>query len=207
MDVTELARLERLDLADFLQTLDPEHWDHPTLCERWRVREVVAHVISYEEPVGARDQLRRLRAVGFRPDRLNDAALADHVDRSPTDQIAYLREHATPRGPTALFGGRVGLVDAMVHHQDLRRALGRPRTVPADRLAVALPFAVTAPPLRGFWRARGTRLVATDVAFAHGRGAEARGPGEAVLMTMAGRRGAAADLTGPGAETLRRRLG
>ena len=48
-DTMRLARDERIDFADFLATLTPEQWDSPTLCTRWRVRDVVAHVISYEE--------------------------------------------------------------------------------------------------------------------------------------------------------------
>ncbi len=81
------------------------------------------------------------------------------------------------------------------------------RQVPAERLLCALPFAVTAPPLRGFWHARGVRLVATDLDWARGRGPEARGAAEAVLMVLAGRAGVAPELTGPGASILQQRLG
>lgn len=89
----------------------------------------------------------------------------------------------------------------------MRRPLGMPRQIPAERLGCALPFAVTAPPLRGFWNARGVRLVATDLDWSRGRGPEARGSGEALLMVLAGRRGVAGELTGPGAAILHRRLG
>ena len=47
-DTVRLARDERAEFADFLATLTPEQWDGPTLCTRWRIRDVVAHVISYE---------------------------------------------------------------------------------------------------------------------------------------------------------------
>jgi hypothetical protein len=47
-------------------------------------------------------------------------------------------------------------------------------------------------------RARGVRLVATDLDWSHGRGPEVRGNGEALLMAMAGRRAALDDLDGPG---------
>jgi hypothetical protein len=40
MDAKDLARGERADLADFLATLSPQEWEAPTLCDRWRVREV-----------------------------------------------------------------------------------------------------------------------------------------------------------------------
>ena len=48
-DTMCLARDERADLADFLATLTPEQWDAPTLCTLWRVRDVVAHMFSYED--------------------------------------------------------------------------------------------------------------------------------------------------------------
>ena len=83
----------------------------------------------------------------------------------------------------------------------------RAREIPEERLLCALPFAVTAPPLRGFWHARGVRLVATDLDWSHGKGPEARGSAEAVLMVLAGRPSVARELTGPGAAILQQRLG
>lgn len=50
------------------------------------------------------------------------------------------------------------------------------------------------------------RAERSDLDWTHGRGAEARGPAEAVLLAMAGRGAAAADLTGPGARILQERL-
>ncbi len=44
MDLMQLARDERTDLAHFLATLTPEQWDAPSLCARWRVRDVVTHM-------------------------------------------------------------------------------------------------------------------------------------------------------------------
>lgn len=206
MSVMHLARDERADLADLLDTLTPEQWNAPTLCGRWRVRDVVAHMISYEEH-GLRDLLGRLRKARYSFGRLNDVALADYVHLRPDELITFLRAHLEPRGSTARFGGRVGLADALIHHQDIRRPLGLPRQIPAERLGHALSFAVTAPPLRGFWHARGVRLVATDLDWSHGRGPEALGSAEAVLMALAGRPTVTRDLTGPGVEILRNRLG
>jgi uncharacterized protein (TIGR03083 family) len=206
MDAMAMARDERAEMADFLASLRPEQWDQPSLCAGWRIRDVAAHVVSYEEHDGA-DLIKRVARARFRLGRLNDVALAEYAAHHPHELVAFLRNHLTPRGATARFGGRVGLVDAMIHHQDMRRPLDMARQVPAQRLLCALPFAVTAPPLRGFWHARSVRLIAADLDWAWGRGAEARGPGEAVLMVLAGRRDAARDLVGPGASILQQRLG
>lgn len=193
-------------MADFLASLRLEQWDHPSLCVGWRIREVVAHVVSYEEH-GWDDLIKRLARARFRPGRLNEVALVEYAALPPEELVGFLRDHLTPRGATARFGGRVGLVDAMIHHQDMRRPLGMRRDIPAEPLLCALPFAVTAPPLRGFWNARGVRLVATDLGWATGKGPEARGLGEAVLMVLAGRRGVASELSGPGVPILQQRLG
>lgn len=206
MDVIAMAREERADMAHFLASLEPEQWEHPSLCAGWRVRDVAAHVVSYEEhDMG--DLIRRIVEARFRPGEVNNLSLREYAELDANDLVDFLRNHLTPRGPTGRFGGRVGLVDALIHHQDMRRPLGMPRQIPAERLLCALPFAVTAPPLRGFWNARGVRLVATDVDWSRGRGPEVRGPGEAVLMVLAGRRNVAQELSGPGAPVLQQRLG
>jgi uncharacterized protein (TIGR03083 family) len=193
-------------MADFLASLGSEQWDRPSLCVGWRIRDVAAHVVSYEEHGGA-DLIKRVAKARLRPGRLNEVALAEYAGCDPDELVELLRNHLTPRGATARFGGRVGLVDAMIHHQDMRRPLGLARQVPAERLLCALPFAVIVPPLRGFWHARGVRLIATDLDWTRGSGPEARGPGEAVLMALAGRSGVARDLAGAGASILQQRLG
>jgi uncharacterized protein (TIGR03083 family) len=107
----------------------------------------------------------------------------------------------------AALGGRVGLVETLIHHQDIRRALGRPRTIPPERLLPALRLAMFAPDIAGPWRTRGVRLVATDLRFAAGVGPQVRGPAEALLMAIAGRRGVVGELSGPGQAKLADRIG
>ncbi|OZM80311.1 maleylpyruvate isomerase family mycothiol-dependent enzyme [Pseudonocardia sp. MH-G8] len=206
MSCMQLARDERADLATLLAELTPQQWDAPTLCAQWRVRDVVTHMISYEK-LRRRDVARRALRAGFRPSRLNTLGVLERRDEDPAELLARLREHLEPMGLTAGFGGLVALLDGLIHHQDIRRPLGLPRTIPAERLRPALDFARFAPPIRAFWRIRGLRPVATDLDWASGRGPEVRGPGEALLMAMAGRRGVVDELTGPGRDTLAARIG
>ena len=107
---------------------------------------------------------------------------------------------------TAGFGGRVALTDNMIHQQDIRRPLGLPRTIDDRRLSVALDFALTSPTIRGARRTKRLRLLATDLDWSHGGGPEVRGPGEALLMAMAGRGDALKDLEGSGMDELAGRL-
>ncbi|GDY32649.1 hypothetical protein [Gandjariella thermophila] len=81
-----------------------------------------------------------------------------------------------------------------------------PRAVPVERLVPVLRNARNAPLIRGFWRTRGVRLVATDLDWSAGAGPEVRGPAEALLMAMAGRHGIVAELTGPGQAMLACRI-
>jgi uncharacterized protein (TIGR03083 family) len=203
---TQLVEDERRDLADFLETLTPEQWDTESLCAGWSVRDVVAHVISYEG-LGASELANRFTRGRFLLSRINSVALQEVDEHRPEELVRLLREHATPCGLTTAFGGRVALLDSLMHHQDIRRPLGLPREVPAERLRVALPFAFVAPPIKGMWHVRGAKVVATDVDWSAGVGPEARGTAEAVLMVMGGRRGVAHELTGPGAPRLVQRLG
>jgi uncharacterized protein (TIGR03083 family) len=206
MTVMHLARAERADLLEFLTGLTPQQWDAPTLCAGWRVRDVVAHMISYEGLPG-RDLVRRFAEGRFRLAGVNAVGVGEMRGTRPDELLALLEQRLEPNGLTTGFGGRVALLDALIHQQDIRRPLGVPRTVPVERLVPALSFARFAPPIGAFWRARGLRLVATDLGWSAGRGPEVTGPGEALLLAIAGRRGVVEELTGPGQGTLAARIG
>jgi uncharacterized protein (TIGR03083 family) len=205
-DVRRLAADERADLAAFLATLTAQQWEAPTLCTRWRVRDVVAHVISYDN-LGARALLAVAARARFRPGRVNDVALARYGRHTPEQLLALLTGNLQPRGQPAALGGRAGLTETLIHHHDIRRALGQPRAVPAERLRTALHTAVIAPDIASPWQLRGVRLVATDLPFSAGIGLLAEGPAEAILMTIGGRPSAISDLSGPGQARLAARIG
>ena len=208
MTLIPMAEAERADFADLLRTLTPEQWEAPSLCRGWRVRDVVAHVISYDE-LGPRRVAGLLVRGGLHLGRVNDLALHELDGLSTDELLATFERRLRPTGLTRAFGGRIGLADAMVHQQDVRRPLGLPRTVPHDRLAPVLDFVLRSPALPAWRLARGLRLVATDISWTHGDGPLVQGPGEALLMAVSGRGAALADCTGPGVARLaaRRSLG
>ena len=206
VDAGRLARDERADMAAFLGTLSPRQWQAPTLCANWRVRDVVAHVICYDE-LALRGMLALAVQGQFRSSRINAVALARYKTCSPEQLLALLRAHLQPRGLSAALGGRVALVEGVIHHQDIRRGLGLPRAIPSQRLLIALRWALLGPDIGGLWRIRGVRVVATDLGFSAGAGPEVRGAAEALLMTMAGRRGVVGELSGPGWDKLAGRVG
>lgn len=206
VDAMSLARAERADLADLLTTLTPAQWDAPSLCSRWRVRDVIAHLFSYED-LGVAGLIGRFIRGGVLPDRVNAVGVATYTNHSIDDLLALARDHLQPRGLTAGFGGRIALTDGLIHHQDIRRPLGLPRDIPADRMLAALDFARTAPTIGAAKRIRGLTLTATDLDWTAGSGPAVAGPAEALLMTIAGRHGIAEELTGPGQQILADRIG
>lgn len=160
-------------------------------------------------------QLRGSRSLGLvprflsgrlQPDRVNTVGVAKYAD-DITDKLAQLaRDHIEPRGLTSMFGGRIALTDGLIHHQDIRRALGTPRQIPAERIRCALDFAVTASPIRARKRVRGLELTASDIEWSRGQGPVVEGPAEALLMAIAGRPAAVEELTGSGQPTLSARF-
>lgn len=202
LSVRALARRERQDFADLLDTLSPEQWQAPTLCESWTVRDVVAHTIAYLGQTRLQLTTAMLAARG-RVDRINARALGAHGGLGPEDLRSVMRAGSNPSGAGALYGCRVALIECLIHQQDIRRPLNLPRTVPADALASALTFARVSPVIGGALRTRGLRLIATDLDWSAGRGPAIYGPGEALLLALTGRVGAVTDeLHGPGVQRL-----
>jgi uncharacterized protein (TIGR03083 family) len=200
--VRESARAERLQFADLLDELTAEQWLAPSLCDGWRVCDVVAHTIAYldQSRFGLAFEMARVRGD---VDRLNERALDDFPRDDPKTLATTMRLAAEPAGAGALYGCRVALIECMIHQQDVRRPLGFSRLIPNRRLTAALQFAWWSPVIGGARRMRGVRAVANDVGWSAGRGEDVTGSGEALLLAMTGRVAAVVDdLTGPGVDRL-----
>lgn len=198
-----LAYEERRDLAAFLESLTPRQWQAQSLCEAWTVKDVVAHVVSYEELSSLGVAKRFAKGLFV---RANEIGVREFAPMSPDELLDFLRAHLRPKGLTAAFGGMIGLIDGTVHHQDIRRALGYQRVVPAERLERILPLLPGNPRLGAGRRIKGLRLSANDVTWQHGDGPEVTGSGEALLMAMTGRTAALDELSGPGKPALVARI-
>ncbi|WP_285649196.1 maleylpyruvate isomerase family mycothiol-dependent enzyme [Actinomycetospora sp. NBRC 106375] len=202
MDALQMATAERTDLADLLATLRPEQWEAPSLCEGWRVRDVVAHVMSFDVSLLGMSR----RAIRGRIVRTNQAGVDELALLSTDALLDKLRAHLRPQRLAAAFGGRLALLDVTVHHQDIRRPLDLPRDIPVERLRLVLDCSLRSLELPTWRIARGVRLVASDLDWSHGSGPEVSGPAEAILMAITGRPCAAGELTGPGRPVVAARL-
>lgn len=197
MDVWARVAQTRTELIEQLEGIDPSRWDGRSLCERWRVRDVVAHLILPERfsPLGGLGGLIRAR---FSLARFIEQ---DAIRRggAPTPELIAAYRAAIPRRSTP--PGRSPqhvLDDLLVHGQDIRRPLGLAWSYPPE---VLIAVASTLHGDRAFGlprRVRGLELTATDVQWTAGTGEPVTGPAEALILAMAGRPAALAELDGPG---------
>ena len=195
---------QRRALADLLAELDENDWERPSLCGQWRVKDVAAHIaLTPQSPGIIRILAKGLRARGDLQAVNRDMAVA-HADRPPTELVAQLRELADSRRKPAITTIDNLLFDTMVHIQDVAVPLGLTAAMPLDaaREGAERVWQMGWP----FWarrRLRGLRLIATDIDWSAGEGAEIRGPVQALLLLLTGRTKAALpQLSGPGTERL-----
>lgn len=195
---------ERAALAADLAELDDAQWAQPSLCGRWSVEEVVAHLTAAAS-IGRVRWLTSMLGARFDPDVHNDRRLAEHRGSAPSQTLELFRRVVTsttaPTGHTAAWLGEV-----VVHAQDVRRPLGLPSTAPTEVVTeVARSYAGRDFTVASRSATKGLRLEATDGPFTTGTGPLVTGTTLALTMAMAGRRAYCDDLTGPGVATLRDR--
>jgi uncharacterized protein (TIGR03083 family) len=195
-DVRAAVAAERREQAELLAGLSPEQWDAPSLCEGWRVREVVAHTTSAYRLSFPRFLLDVLVARGSFNRAADRRARADAAVLSPQELVAALRDNAehpwTPPG-----GGPVGaLSHDVIHGLDVTVALGLDRAVPAERLSYVLEG--MRPRNVGFFGTdlSGVQLVATDRDWVFGEGDPVRGTAADLLLVVCGRKLPPGRLTG-----------
>jgi uncharacterized protein (TIGR03083 family) len=203
---------ERADIHDFLASLTPEQWDAPSLCAGWQVRDVAVHLLvdGAVQQLGVPRALVMAARFRFSVHRINGWWVERNRGR-PTDSI--VADFAGPWRPGMVsnrLGPEVGMRATVIHHQDMRRPLGMPRVIPEERLRAALDVILTprgSTNLGSFQRSEGIALRATDVDWSWGQGPEVSGPAESILMTLAGRPSALADLDGEGIPALAAHVG
>ncbi|MCW3814303.1 maleylpyruvate isomerase family mycothiol-dependent enzyme [Micromonospora sp. DR5-3] len=179
---------ERRELADLLATLPAAQWDSSSLCDGWRVREVVAHMtMPFRTSVG-RILIDLVKARGSF-DRMADRAARRDAATMPAERLlAALRENTdhpwTPPG-----GGVAGaLSHDVIHGLDITVGLGLDRRVPPER--VGLVLAGMRPRNVAYFGVdlTGVSLQATDLDWEYGSGTPLRGLAQDLLLVICGRR-------------------
>ncbi len=196
----------RTDLANYLETLTPQQWDAPSLCDQWKVRDVVGHLVEGANKISMGNMIGMMARNGFNLNKMLAAGAIEEGKHTPQELLKAMRDAVSLQNTPPMTKPEDVLSDTLIHTQDIRRALGEPGTVPRDRLVLALDrMKNTGSILGNKKRIAGLNLVATDTNWTTGDGPEVRGTGEALLMAMCGRKTAIDDLTGDGVATLRSR--
>ncbi|WP_336923523.1 maleylpyruvate isomerase family mycothiol-dependent enzyme [Aquipuribacter sp. SD81] len=199
---------ERAALLADLEPLHDRQWTTRSLCSRWTVEQVVAHLTAAAS-VGWSRWLRSMVGAGFDAGRHNDRRLAEHLGPTPAATLAGFRgvveSTVAPTGDVPAWLGEV-----VVHGQDVRHPLGLPRRpAPAVVAVVAEFYARRDFTVRSGSAAAGLHLVATDSGFRHGPSDASlvRGSTLALTMALAGRSVFCDELDGAGVPVLRERAG
>lgn len=199
---------ERLTLADLLDSLTPQQWESPSLCARWRVRDVAAHVAMSPVPEPSMPTL--IAALVHARGHLWDAAAQIAMDYAhrPTAEIAdTLRRVANSRGMPRITNADNLLMDILIHGQDIALPLGIERPMPIDAAVAGFERVWSMGwPFRAQRRMRGMRLIATDAPVDVGvrDGQPIHGKLADLLLLVTGRTDAAlARLAGEGVDALR----
>jgi uncharacterized protein (TIGR03083 family) len=173
-------------LADLLAAAPAEAWDAPSLCAKWQVRHVVAHVTMPARLTPAQFGAEMAAAGGDFGVLSDTVALRDGA-LPIADLLAALRSpvlHAwQPPG-----GGAAGaLSHAVIHSLDVTVALDRPPVAPHDAVLAVLDQLTAA---EGAWFGidlTGVRLEAADTGRGWGSGDVVRADSGSLVALLGGR--------------------
>ncbi|MGV9793410.1 maleylpyruvate isomerase family mycothiol-dependent enzyme [Gordonia sp. NPDC003422] len=195
---------ERRKLADDVAGLTTEQWDTPSLCAAWTCRDVVAHLVVPLTVSIPAFGLAMIKASG-NFDRANLAMTAKVAERYRDRLPTMLRDKADKRFTPPGYGPSAPLTDIVVHGLDIRRPLGMPSGVDAERQRAVLDF-LTSPKAREIFSTVGDQVCwrATDIDWTAGRGPVIEGAAESLMLVLTGRRVGAEEIGGEGVSILKR---
>jgi uncharacterized protein (TIGR03083 family) len=173
-------------LADLLATAPIETWDAPSLCEKWLVRHVIAHMTMparlTPDQFGA-----EMAAAGGDFTVLSDTVATRDASLPVADLLDQLRSpglHAwQPPG-----GGAAGaLSHAVIHSVDVTIALDRPAVAPLAAATAVLDQLTAANGTLFAVDVTDVRLEATDTEWSWGHGQLVRADSDSLVALLSGR--------------------
>jgi len=173
-------------LADLLASSEAELWDAPSLCEKWQVRQVVAHVTMparmTPEQFGA-----EMAAAGGDFGVLSDT-VADRDASLPVDDLLDQLRSPGLHAWQPPFGGAAGaLSHAVIHSLDVTIALDRPAVAPTAAATAVLDQLTAAGGSFFGLDLTGVRLEAADTEWSWGDGRLVRADSGSLVALLGGR--------------------
>ncbi|MFD6396174.1 maleylpyruvate isomerase family mycothiol-dependent enzyme [Nocardia sp. NPDC060249] len=179
---------ERATLVDLLRDLPESAWDTASLCEGWRIRDVVAHLVLATRVTITALLVNLIRARGNTDRLIHDTAVR-HADRTSTAALlaelrATIDSRVIPIGTTPIDR----LMDLLVHGQDIAVPLGLVRVMPTAAAQLSLDRVWTmGAPFHAQRRLAGYSLRTTDSSWSVGNGTPITGTAAELLMVVTGR--------------------
>lgn len=199
-DVRAVVAEQRRYLTEVLGGLDEEGWDSPTLCEGWRVREVVAHITMPYRLSLPGFVLGMIKARGDFNRMSDRSARADAAELTSSQLLTCLHDNVNhPWKPPG--GGFVGaLSHDVIHGLDITVGLGLDDVLPEHRLRPVLE-SVRPKQVKYFGvDLDGIQLRADDLDWTYGTGTPLTGRAQDLLLVLSGRTLPAGHLHGPAAD-------
>ncbi len=177
---------EYLALADVMAAADEADWNASSLCEGWRVREVIAHMTMaarYDQAT----LMAELQARDGDFGRLSNEIAAQDAQLPTAELVANLRAdtllHWAPRGSY-----HDALNHVVIHGLDAMVPLRGRRYPPAETLQIVLD-ALTAGGIHEHFGTAivGRRLETTDLDWSYGSGPLLRGKAGDLALALCGR--------------------
>jgi uncharacterized protein (TIGR03083 family) len=173
-------------LADLLPETAGDTWDAPTLCDKWRVRHVVAHVTMparmTPEQFGA-----EMAAAGGDFAVLSDSVAARDASLPVAELLDQLRSPALHAWQPPGGGAAGALSHAVIHSLDVTLALGRPPVAPTDGVTAVLDQLTASGGALFGVDLTDTRLEAIDTEWAWGAGHLVRADSGCLVALLSGR--------------------
>ena len=205
--LVDAVTAQRQRLIGVLDDLSDEQWNTQSLCEKWRVRDVVGHLVTILDIPAGRFVWRSIRARSY--DDYAAAVACDYGSQDPGQLLARYSQLAGKRFAPPIIGPISPLTDVLIHTRDIERPLGVSANLHPEGLRAALDYCCGGRAI-GFVpgkRTKGLRFEATDIDWSAGDGALVSGPAEAILLAVTNRPVALGELGGDGAEMLGNRIG
>lgn len=86
----DLARAVDDHLLETLEDLSGDEWNKPTECEPWAVRDVVAHLVAWDEAIVSPREFMRQTVAGYRTRKAHGGNLIDAQNQFQVDDRAAL---------------------------------------------------------------------------------------------------------------------
>ncbi len=173
-------------LADLLAAADVGTWDAPSLCEKWLVRHVIAHVTMpvrlTPEQFGA-----EMAAAGGDFTTMSDAVATRDAAAPVADLLDQLRSPRLHEWQPPGGGAAGALNHAVIHSLDVTVALERPTVAPPGAVTAVLDQLTTAHGTLFGVDLADVRLEATDGDWGWGEGRLVRADAGSLVALLSGR--------------------